>query len=102
MKSYKDTELAAPEFKESIDVAINSGISQRQKVILGKVISHILALNHSLKMGNNGFSTDLVNQAIQMTKQRVASFIAGLNTHSLIGVFEEYETGADWKTCVVV
>jgi alkylation response protein AidB-like acyl-CoA dehydrogenase len=99
LKSYKDTELAAPEFKESIDVAINSGISQRQKVILGKVISHILALNHSLKMGNNGFSTDLVNQAIQMTKQRVASFIAGLNTHSPIGVFEEYQTEADWKTC---
>ena len=99
LRSYKDAELAAPVFTKSIDISIDNNISQRQKVILGKVISHILALNHSVKMGNGGFSTDLINQAIQMTKHRVASFIAGLTTHTTIGVFEEYQLGADWKKC---
>ncbi len=98
LKSYKDAELAAPEFKDSINISVEN-LSQRQKVILGKVISHILALNHSLKMGNSGFSTNLINQAIQMTKHRVASFIAGLTTHTSIGVFEGYQLGADWKKC---
>ena len=97
--SYKDSELAAPVFKESINISVEN-LSQRQKVILGKVISHILALNHSLKMGNSGFSTDLITQAIQMTKHRVASFIAGLTFHTSVGVFEEYQIGADWKNCV--
>jgi hypothetical protein len=50
-------------------------------------------------MGNSGFSTDLINQAVQMTKHRVASFIAGLTTHTSMGVFEEYQLGADWKKC---
>ena len=99
LKSYKDSELAAPVFSKSIDISIDNNISQRQKVILGKVISHIFALNHSLKMGNSGFSTDLIGQAVQMTKHRVASFIAGLTTHTSMGVFEEYQLGADWKKC---
>lgn len=98
LSSYKDAELAAPEFKESINISVEN-LSQRQKVILGKVISHILALNHSLKMGNNGFSSDLLGQAIQMTKHRVASFIAGLTFHTSMGVFEKYQLGADWKNC---
>lgn len=99
LKSYKDSELAAPVFTKSIDISIDNNISQRQKVILGKVISHIFALNHSLKMGNSGFSADLINQAVQMTKHRVASFIAGLTTHTSMEVFEEYQLGADWKKC---
>jgi hypothetical protein len=98
LKSYKDAELAAPEFKESINISIVN-LSQRQKVLLGKVISHILALNHSLKMGNSGFSTDLINQAIQMTKHRVASFVAGIKIYTSMGVFEDYQLGADWKKC---
>ena len=98
LKSYKDAELAAPEFKDSINISVDN-LSQRQKVILGKVISHILALNHSLKMGNTGFSTELINQAVQMTKHRVASFIAGLTTNTTMGVFDEYQLGADWKKC---
>jgi len=98
LKSYKDSELAAPEFKDSINISLEN-LSQRQKVILGKVISHILALNHSLKMGNTGFSNKLINQAVQMTKHRVASFIAGIKINTSMGVFEEYQWGADWKNC---
>ena len=99
LSSHNEARAAAPEMKPSIDASIDINMSQRQKIAMGKAISHILALNHAMNMSNTGFRSDLIHQAIQITKKRVESIMINLNRYPVLGVIEDYHSAGDWKVC---
>ena len=98
MQNYNGAQKAALELKALINITIQHNLSQRKSVLLGKLISSILALNHTLGMANRGFSSQLIDQAIQMTRERIATTLSGLGTTGHTDL-QTNLSATDWKTC---
>lgn len=99
MKNYEGAKEAAAELGSLINLAIPPNLSQRKGVLLGKVISSILALNHTLVMAQRDFSSKLIDQAIQMTRSRIAGHLAGFNTTGCSDLHTGDAAASDWKNC---
>jgi alkylation response protein AidB-like acyl-CoA dehydrogenase len=99
MQTYEGAKQAAVELKNLINISIQDNLSQRKGVMLGKLISSILALNHTLVMANRGFSGELIDQAVQMTRGRIASLLAGFNSAGCSDLHTGDSIFSDWKNC---
>lgn len=99
MKNYEGAKEAAVELGSLINVSIQANLPQRKGVVFGKLISSILALNHTLVMANQGFSSQLIDQAIQMTRGRIASHLAGFNSAGCSDLHTGDSASSDWKNC---
>ncbi len=99
MQNYKGAKQAAIELKNLINISIQSNLSQRKSVMLGKLISSILALDHTLVLASRGFSSELIDQAVQMTRKRIATTLADLDSTGCSDLQTVPSSTADWKAC---
>ena len=99
MQNYEGAKKAADELKNLINISIQSTLSQRKGVMFGKLISLILALEHALVLAGRGFSSELIDQAVQMTRNRISILFAGFHSTGCTDLETVLSSTADWKAC---
>jgi hypothetical protein len=96
LKSFHLTFRAADQLKELLNFDIYMQMTQRKLVDLGNVISRVVSMEHVIKMGDNGFRTDLIAGALTMLKQEITLMIGNYTFKNTVLVIEGYEENTSW------
>ncbi len=89
LKSHPLTSKIADHFKRMTNFTINPNMLQRKKIDFGRIFSRITGLEWTLDMGNGGYNSALVNQALDSMTERIQSLLGsfqGINTTRFIPV----------------
>ncbi len=90
------TKNAAEIYGKNLDFTINSPLSQRKMIDLGKIIARVITVNDVLELNNSGFSQELTDNCIQMVRQEIMNLLASIQNHENISALEETNHKSDW------
>lgn len=96
LKGFKLTSEACRHFKKDLSFTINTILSQRKLVDLGKIIGRIVSIGYVLELQEKGFRNDLVDNCISMVKQEVSALISSFHFDNPVSVVEDYPTDSSW------
>jgi alkylation response protein AidB-like acyl-CoA dehydrogenase len=96
IKSFDLTQLTADYFSKVLDFQVVPELKQRQKVILGKVISRLITLNQTLAMGHSGFNEKLIQNAVLINQHLVSDLVSSFNNIKTNKTVENYLDNSDW------
>lgn len=96
MNQYKLTENAAGYFKEILNFEINPQMAQRKMVQMGRAISRIISLEMTIRLGAQGFNSDMISNSIKVLQDEVNVLISKFSGTEQAGVLENYRDDSAW------
>ncbi len=100
LKGFDPTAQACLYFKESLSFTINTQLSQRKLIDLGRVLGRVVCIGYVLALQEKGFKKGLVENCITMVTQEVAALISSFHFENTTGVIEDYEENSSWLDCI--
>lgn len=97
LKHYRHTEHAAEELQDLIQFGIQSQLSQRKLVELGKVMSRIISMEMVIALAiTTGFRQDLIDNAVVEIRHEIAGLLGAFNLMSSPEMIEDYQENSSW------
>lgn len=96
LKGFKLTSEASNFFKNEISFSLNSALSQRKMVDLGRILGRIVCVGYVLELKEKGFRKDLVDNCIATVRHEVSSLVNSFQFDSTTGVIEDYSEESSW------
>lgn len=90
------TQLASKLYSKELNFKIDTTLSQRKMIDLGKIIARIITINDLLELNNLGFSQELTDQTIQMVRQEIVSLFASMHHHENLNALEDISEKSSW------
>jgi alkylation response protein AidB-like acyl-CoA dehydrogenase len=100
LKGHELTERAAKNLKEMLSFDIDMQISQRKLVELGRLMSRIVSMDLVIKMGDNGFRSDLIDGAVSILRQEISNLINNYAYPQTALVVDNYTEGSSWSSLI--
>ena len=100
LKSFELTSRAALPMKETIDFKLNLELTQRKMVEMGQILGRLVAYELVIKLGENGFRSDLISNALHFLKQEIATLIKNFNYNNQTMVVEDYQEESNWMNYI--
>lgn len=100
LKSYKLTERVSDMFRDTLNFEVDLQISQRKMVELGRALGRIISMEFVAELGERGFRSDLVGNALETMKRDVDTLITSYQIAPSTAVVEEYRDNSDWTDFV--
>jgi len=94
------SENAAKLYAHNLDFTINTAISQRKMIDLGKVVARVITVNDLLELSNAGFNQKLVDNSVEMTRQEIVTLLASMNHHQDLKPLDDYSENSNWISLV--
>lgn len=88
---------AADRFKDVINFNLNFSSVQRARVMLGKIIARLITADFTFNLYETDFQQDLVDNALEVMGNELASMISSLKQSRVVSVVENYRENSDWK-----
>lgn len=96
LKEYELTQLTAGHFTSLTNFSIEEKMPQRKQVLLGKILSRIIAADYVAALGSKGFRNDLVNGSMDMIKQEVSALVSSYHYSNPVMPVEDYNNDSSW------
>ncbi len=96
LSTYEYTEHASDYLKDLLNFEIEMKMAQDQLVEMGRVLSRIISMEFTIRLGEKGFNDQLVNSAIQSLRGDVKRMLSSFNYRGKADVVENYEESSDW------
>ena len=96
LKDFKLMSEACHYFKKDLNFIINTTLSQRKMVDLGKIFGRIIAVGYVLDLQSKGFRKDLVDSCITTVRQEVSALFASFRFDHTVMVVEDYNDNSAW------
>jgi len=96
LKDFKLMSEACHYFKKDLNFIINTTLSQRKMVDLGKIFGRIIAVGYVLDLQSKGFRKDLVESCITTVRQEVSALFASFRFDHTVMVVEDYNDNSAW------
>lgn len=96
LSEYNLTERASDYFKDMLNFKIDNNLSQDRMVELGKILSQVLSLEFTLRLGDKGFNSELIKNTIQTLRTDVERMLTTFSQEKTCDVVEEYEESSSW------
>ena len=96
LKSYKLTERVADMFKDSLNMNVDLQLSQRKLVDLGRAIGRMVSMDFVVELGERGFRSDLVSNALETMRRDVEMLMTNYRLAADTAVVEDYEAESGW------
>lgn len=96
LKDFKLTSEACLHFKKDLSFTLNSVLSQRKLVDLGKILSRIVCIGYVLELKTKGFRADLVDNCITSVQQEISALFSSFHFDSVTTVVEDYSENSLW------
>jgi alkylation response protein AidB-like acyl-CoA dehydrogenase len=96
LKDFKLMSEACHYFKKDLNFIINTTLSQRKMVDLGKIFGRIIAVGYVLDLQSKGYRKDLVDSCIATVRQEVSALFASFRFDHTVTVIEDYNDNSAW------
>lgn len=96
LKQYSLTENAAGYFKENLNFEVDYQMAQRKLVQMGRAISRIISLEMTIRLGENGFNSDMISNSIKVLQNETRSLITTFTNEQQAAVIEDYSDNSSW------
>src|SRR5690554_7324471 len=90
LKAEVLTQRSADRLKKFLDFDLSLPLLQRKLVQLGAVVGRIVSADLVLKLGDKGYRSDLIEQAIQVLDEDIISMLTGFNQSGQPLVVDDY------------
>jgi len=97
LNSFDLTHRASGLIKEMVDFELDPSLPQRKLVELGQVISRIVAMDLVLKLGEKGFSRELIDGSLANLQQEIAQFSACCTFENRSVMVESGQDHPSWR-----
>jgi alkylation response protein AidB-like acyl-CoA dehydrogenase len=96
LSSYNLTQRVADRFKDTLDFSVDLQLPQRKLVDLGRAIGRVVSMELVVDLGERGFRSDLVHNALVMLKREVDMLATDLRLAPATDVVDEYQDRSNW------
>ncbi|HLR26820.1 MAG TPA: acyl-CoA dehydrogenase family protein [Fodinibius sp.] len=93
---YSLTERASDYFSDLLDFKINHSLNQDKLVDLGRILSRVISLEFTLRLGDKGFNQQLVDNTVQSLQREVGQIASAFVSSGAPDVVEDYEESSSW------
>jgi alkylation response protein AidB-like acyl-CoA dehydrogenase len=90
------TVRAADRIRELVNFDVDAEFSQRKRVEFGQVISRIVSMDLVLFLEDKGFRKDLIENAIIVLKQEIATLLRTFHLGNNTQVIVDYQENSQW------
>lgn len=87
---------AAGRLHEMVDFDLSTSYTQRKLVEFGQVFSRIVSMDLVLYLEEKGYRKDLVENAVMVLKQEIATLLNAFNHQNQAQVVADYEMNSNW------
>jgi hypothetical protein len=87
---------AADRLHEMVDFDLSTSYTQRKLVEFGQVFSRIVSMDLVLYLEEKGYRKDLVENAVMVLKQEIATLLNAFNHQNQAQVVADYEMNSNW------
>jgi len=96
LSDYKYTKHASDHLKETLNQEIDLKMTQDKLVELGRVLSRLISLEFTIRLGEKGFNRELISNTIETLKGDVKRMMSSFSYANDAVVVENYEESSDW------
>lgn len=96
LSEYKLTKHSADYFKDILNFEIDTKMAQDKLVELGEILSRIISLQLTLKLGEKGFNRQLIENTVETLRSEVHGRMGSFKTDDHSKVVENYEESGSW------
>jgi len=96
LKDFKLTSEACQYFKKDLNFTINTSLSQRKLVDLGRILARIVCIGYVLQLQEKGFRKDLVDNCIITVQQELSALFNSFHFDNTVKVIEDYSEDSSW------
>lgn len=100
LKSFELTSRAAIPLKEILDFNLNLEIPQRKTVEMGQILGRIVCFDMVIKLGEHGYRSDLISNALHFLKQEIYTLFESYNFGNQTNVIEDYNEESNWMNYI--
>jgi alkylation response protein AidB-like acyl-CoA dehydrogenase len=100
LKSNELTTRSADYLKDSLNFEIDIKMAQDKLVHLGQGIGRILALESVIKLGDRGFNSNLIKNAIEFLDQEINTILCSYQHVGNLSMVENYQDESSWLSLV--
>lgn len=96
LKSLDLTAESCNYFKNDLNFNIDTNLTQRKLVDLGRIVARVVSVGYVLELGNQGFRKDLVDNCITMVQQEISGLLSYFHFDNSVKVIEDYAMDSAW------
>jgi alkylation response protein AidB-like acyl-CoA dehydrogenase len=96
LRLLRHTEKAVWQVKEMLNFNLNTTLSQRKMVELGKVLSRIIAMELVMDLGAKGYQPALVDNSLAVLRHDISGLMGRFRHHDHSRVVEDYQSDSSW------
>lgn len=96
LKDYSLTENSAEYFKDTINFDVDFKMAQRKLVQLGKALGRMVSMEMTIKLGENGFNSDMISNSLKVVRSEIQSLFSAYSFSESAAVVENYDDSSSW------
>lgn len=100
LKGFALTAKTSHFFKKEVNFSLNSTLTQRKMVDLGRILGRVVCAGYVLDLQEKGFRRDLVENCIATVRHEVSALVNSFQFDSTTGVIEDYAEESAWLNFV--
>ncbi|HET7839197.1 MAG TPA: acyl-CoA dehydrogenase family protein [Rectinemataceae bacterium] len=99
LRLHELTSLAAERFTRILDFQVAGELIQRKMVDLGRIIARVVSVEFLLRLGSGGYDAGLIENAIEVLREKVGMIAAGFREGAAVPLVEDYAGARAWQAC---
>lgn len=96
LSEFQLTSHASDYFSELLNFKIDQQLAQHRLVELGRILSRVISLEFTLRLGDKGFNQQLIQNAIETLRADVERSLATFASDNEPSVVEDYGESSSW------
>ena len=96
LKEYDLTSQSSDYFKDLLNFEIDTKMSQRKLVDLGRALGRIISMEFTINLGHKGFNKELIDHAITNIQEEVKAIMSQFSNTKLSDVVDAYHDNSSW------
>ncbi|GAA5520071.1 acyl-CoA/acyl-ACP dehydrogenase [Aliifodinibius salicampi] len=96
LSDFSHTSRASDYFSDILDFKIDQQLAQDRLVELGRILSRVISLEFTLRLGDKGFNQKLIQNAIGTLEVEVEQMVTSFISNKTPDVVEDYEESSSW------
>lgn len=100
LSDYQMTERASDYFSDLLDFKIDHQLAQDRLVELGRIISRVISLEFTLRLGDKGFNQKLISNTVKTLRADVERMVTTFVNERTPDVVEDYEESSSWMKSI--
>jgi alkylation response protein AidB-like acyl-CoA dehydrogenase len=97
LSSYELSNLASERLRKLIDFNLDPKLAQRKLVQFGEIISRIVTMQMVIQLGEKGFRSDLISNALKTISFEIEGLMASVRAEYSTDVVADYEDSSSWS-----